>query len=144
MKQKVAVLGANDKGGYATICFRLLKDKGHIAIPVNPTIQTLDKTPVHKSLASLIDEHVDTLTLYVNPEILKTYTHQIIEMNPGRVIFNPGTESMEVEEELKKAGIKTMQACTLILLNNNQFELGYFSANTDEPTERLSIRESRT
>lgn len=129
MKEKVAVLGANDKGGYATSCFRLLREQGHNAIPVNPTLQMLDKVPVHKSLASLIDEHIDTLTIYVNPEKLKTYTHQIIEMHPRRVIFNPGTESPEVEDEIKKAGILTMQACTLIMLNSGTYEMdeGYSS-----------------
>jgi adenylate kinase len=45
-----------------------------------------------------------------------------IMLKPKRVIFNPGTESEEIENTLKKAGIEPMRACTLVLLRTNQFE----------------------
>jgi predicted CoA-binding protein len=123
MKERVAVLGANDKPSYAHIAFKMLKEYGHTPLPVNPTLDRLDGEHVHKSLAPLIDSHVDTLTLYVSPQKLEHYVDQIISLHPKRVIFNPGTESPEIEQQLEQAGIKTMRACTLVMLRTESFEV---------------------
>lgn len=61
--------------------------------------------------------HVDTVTLYINPQIQKDYYDKIIQLSPKRVIFNPGTENYEFQTRLVEKGIKFENACTLVLLS---------------------------
>ncbi len=65
---------------------------------------------------------IDTVTLYINPEVQKAYYAYIISLHPQRVIFNPGTENPEFYQLLEDAGISYIEACTLVLLSTGQFE----------------------
>ncbi len=76
-----------------------------------PTVQRL----------SDIEDKVDTLTLYVGGNRLPGVLDEILALEPGRVIFNPGTENEEIESQLEQAGIATQRACTLVLLRTGQF-----------------------
>jgi len=70
----------------------------------------------------LIDfQNIDTVTLYLNPKNQKEYYQQIVDLNPRRVIFNPGTENPEFYEILENAGIEVEVACTLVLLATGQY-----------------------
>lgn len=121
-KEKVAILGASDNPErYSYKAFKMLQEYGHTPVPVHPSLGTLEGIPVQKQLADLRDQKIDTLTLYVNPKILATYVDQVLALKPKRVIFNPGTESPEIEQKFESAGIQTMEACTLVLLRTNQF-----------------------
>jgi predicted CoA-binding protein len=65
---------------------------------------------------------VDTVTMYVgakNQDMdLRNY---ILSLKPNRVIFNPGTENPQWEVELNDYGIRTEEACTLVLLQTGQY-----------------------
>lgn len=120
-RQTVAILGASRKPDrYAYQALLLLKEKHHNIIPVNPALNFIEDIPVVHSLAE-IKQNVDTLTLYVGPKRSEPVTDQIVNLNPGRVIFNPGTESEKLQSKLKDAGIKYMEACTLVLLKTGMF-----------------------
>jgi uncharacterized protein len=120
-KEVVAVLGASSKPErYAFKAIVLLKEKGYEVIPVNPVLKEVDGIPVVKNL-DLINKNVGTLTLYVGPDRIKPMIDSIVRLKPQRVIFNPGTESPELAQRLDEAGIEYFEACTLVLLNTNQF-----------------------
>lgn len=121
MSEHVAILGASDNPErYAHKAYKMLQEYGHQVSLVNPHIDKIEEDNVFPSLKA-ISEKVDTLTIYVNPQRLPPYMEQIKALKPRRVIFNPGTESPEIEKELNQAGIKTEEACTLVLLRTNQF-----------------------
>lgn len=121
MKEKVAILGASPKADrYAYKAFKMLQEYGHTPLPVNPAFENIEGVAVSKTLDEL--QNVDTVTLYMNPQRLTEQVERIIRLKPRRVIFNPGTESKEIEQKLEGAGIQTMEACTLVLLRTNQFE----------------------
>ena len=121
-KQTVAILGASDKPErYAFKALQLLKQHEHRVIPVHPTRQVIDGVEVVASLAE-IHEPVDTLTLYLGADRLKPLLNAIVELKPRRVIFNPGTENLDVQEKLTQANIPFEEACTLVLLNTGQFD----------------------
>lgn len=61
--------------------------------------------------------HVDTVTLYINPERQKEYEAKILALKPQRVIFNPGTENESFVKQLLANGIHPEVACTLVLLS---------------------------
>lgn len=122
MSEKVAILGAsNNPERYAHMAFKLLQEYGHEVYPVNPHLQSLEEVPVSGSLAELKDEGIDTVTLYMNPQRLAPHVDEIIALKPRRVIFNPGTESKEIEDQLKAHNIEPVEACTLVLLRNHLF-----------------------
>jgi hypothetical protein len=64
---------------------------------------------------------VDTVTLYINPRIQSQYYQRILELQPKRVIFNPGTENSEFNSMLKNKGIGWEEACTLVLLSIGEY-----------------------
>ena len=45
----------------------------------------------------------------------------IVALNPGRVIFNPGTESAQLQQALTQAKIDWFEACTLVMLKTDTF-----------------------
>jgi len=119
--QRVAVLGASHKPErYANQTIRLLLEHGHTVVPINPRLDTAEGIPVVHALRE-IDGTIDVLTLYVGPERSAPLAHDIVRLNPGRVIFNPGTESAQLEARLDAAGIPHERACTLVLLRTGQF-----------------------
>lgn len=121
--ETVAIIGASDKPGrYAKKAQALLLENGHKVVPINPVKETIGGIKAYKSLSDVPEEvQIDTVTLYVRPEILECHIKSITARKVGRVIFNPGTESDVHEAELKEAGIPFEEACTLILLNTGQF-----------------------
>jgi predicted CoA-binding protein len=121
MAETVVILGASvNPDRYSHRAQVALIDKGHIPVPVNPRYDQIDGIPCYPELKSL-KCHIDTITIYVKPAILKSMTEDIIHARPGRVIFNPGAECREVSSRLEAAGIKVQNACTLVLLNTSQF-----------------------
>lgn len=121
MIETVAILGATDNPSrYAHKSMLELMDQGHKVLPVNPGHAQIEGIQCHQDLAACPDE-VDTVTVYVRPSILKGLLKDIVTVHPKRVILNPGTEDPDIIRQLQGAGIKVQIACTLVLLNTNQF-----------------------
>lgn len=119
--ERVVILGASDKPErYAYRAFAMLRDHGHEPVPVHPVLAEIEGVAVAKDLPSVAGG-VDTLTLYVNPAIAASLADEILALRPGRVIFNPGTESPALQARLAEAGIPFEEACTLVLLGTGQF-----------------------
>ena len=64
---------------------------------------------------------MDTITLYLNSKNQKQYYNNIINLNPRRIIFNPGAENEELSIIARQKGIKVMNACTLVMLSIGNF-----------------------
>lgn len=120
-KEKVAILGASDNPErYSNKAFKMLKEYGHEPIPVSPKLTQLEGVPVKKTLQE-VPKPVDTLTVYVNPQISSSMENEILELKPKRVIFNPGSENPSLAKKLSAANIEVEEACTLVLLRTKQF-----------------------
>ncbi len=123
MKPTVLILGASHRPDrYAYKAFKMLQSHAYPMLLVNPQVPIVEGQEVLPDLTTLTSGSVDTVTLYVGPKILQKYLQELVRLNPRRVIFNPGTEDATIESELRKAGIKTVVACTLVLLSTNQFD----------------------
>jgi len=117
----VAVLGASDKPDrYGCKAFRLLREKGHNAIPVHPRLEGIDGVRVYASLAD-VSEEVDTITVYLSPANSGKVADEIVGSGARRVIFNPGAENPELAERLRAEGFEVIEACTLVMLKTGQF-----------------------
>lgn len=118
----VVVLGASAKPErYSHKALVMLRENGYTVVPVHPVLESIDGVGVARSLDD-IEGPVHTLTLYVNPVRLEAHLASIQRMKPGRVIFNPGTESAQLRDRLEQSGIRCIEACTLVLLRTGQFE----------------------
>ncbi len=119
--QRVAVLGAsNNPERYSNMAINRLLENGHEAIPVHPALERVGGVTVVPTLSE-VEGPVDTVTVYVSPQVSSTMTDALVALAPGRVIFNPGAENPELEAALAEHGIPTLQACTLVLLSTGQF-----------------------
>lgn len=119
--QNVAVIGASDNPErYSYKAFKMLQENGHKVFLVHPKLKSIDGLPVAARIEDL-PERMDTITLYVSAEISSSLLNSLLRARPKRVIFNPGAENSVLEDQLKGAGIVTLNACTLVLLRTSQF-----------------------
>ena len=121
MKETVVILGASTKPGrYSHMVQQALLEHGHNPVPVNPRYEDIDGIRCYRDLDS-IAASIDTITVYVRPEILTGIAEALIRARPKRVIFNPGAEHRQVAAALEAEGIRVQNACTLVLLNTSSF-----------------------
>ncbi len=114
------VLGATpNPSRYAYLAVHRLVNHGHEVVPIGikkgevAGIKIInEKPPV---------QHVDTVTLYLNPQNQKQYYEYILGLHPKRIIFNPGTENSELQKLAGEKGIESLEACTLVLLSTGQY-----------------------
>ncbi len=67
-------------------------------------------------------EDVDTVTVYLRPSYQKEYYSYILqELQPKRIVFNPGSENPELREMAEAQGIEVLEACTLVMLSTEQY-----------------------
>jgi len=121
MPELVTIIGASEKKDrYAHKAMVALLEHGHDVRLVNPFKETIDG---HECFSSITDigETINTVTLYVNPLRFRDHIEEVLQVKPGRVIMNPGTEDFDMEKILEDAGIKVDHACTLVLLSTGQF-----------------------
>ncbi len=75
---------------------------------------------------------VHTIALYINREVQRDYYDYILQLQPARVIFNPGTENPELYSLLreKAPGTQIEIACTLVMLAAGNYKEDYLDASS--------------
>lgn len=114
------VLGASpNPDRYSFLATNLLKEKNVSVYPfgikkgIIGTMAILNEWPTEIA--------IDTVTLYLGPAAQMEYYDAILNLNPRRIIFNPGTENPILEGLAAQKGIQVMLACTLVLLQTGQY-----------------------
>ena len=121
----VAILGAsNDPERYAHKAQQMLMDHGHATFPISLSGEAVLDQPGYRSILDIPREAhpIHTVTVYLNPQRFAGIVDDVIEAAPTRIILNPGTESPEIAEKFRAAGIRVVEACTLVLLATGQFD----------------------
>ena len=119
--ETVLIIGASPKEDrYSNKAQKMLIEYGHKVVLVSPKGEDILGVKPYKNLSE-IKEKIDTVTMYVSPKHSADMGYEILRLNPQRVIFNPGTESPELQNELLENGISIKEACTLVLLRTNQY-----------------------
>lgn len=118
----VLVVGASEKSyRYANKAIHLLLAKGHKVFALAKRNGQVESVVFKTNIDEFNNKQIDTVTLYVGPTHQGELMQNIIDLNVRRVIFNPGTENLFFEEQLKQNGVEVVIACTLVMLNTNQF-----------------------
>lgn len=118
--KKTLVLGASDNPSrYSYLAVEKLRRYGHPVVAIGRKEGKV--SDVHIITAHPAEKEVDTVTLYLNPQLQQQYYDYILSLHPRRIIFNPGTENEELETLARKNDIEPVEACTLVLLGTGQF-----------------------
>lgn len=120
MNKKTIVIGASAKPDrYSNRAVRMLVKNNNEVIALGFENATIDNITIQTNWKFY--ENIDTVTIYLNPQRQKDYYNYILNLNPKRIIFNPGTENTELEKLASEKNIKTLEACTLVLLSTGQY-----------------------
>jgi predicted CoA-binding protein len=118
---KVLVYGASiNPDRYSHTAALLLLEKGYEVVLIGQKSGHI--AGVEIGLENEMYADIDTVTLYVGPKNQGDLYDYLTSLSPKRVIFNPGTENIDLENHLKQSGIAVELACTLVLLHTGQFE----------------------
>lgn len=118
--KKTLVLGATTKPErYAFRAINALVEKGHTVLAIGQNTGEVAGVKIYTKAIPV--KNIDTITLYLNPARQRDYYNYIVEAQPKRVIFNPGSENPELYQLLELNNIKAEVACTLVLLATNQY-----------------------
>ncbi|MBW8687951.1 CoA-binding protein [Chitinophaga rhizophila] len=119
-KKLTVVLGASpNPDRYSYLAVSRLTAKGHPVVAIGKKEAKIGEIPVTKDHPPVQD--VDTVTLYMNPQLQQEYYDYILQLQPKRIIFNPGTENDELAELASSKGIEPVEACTLVMLSTGQY-----------------------
>jgi uncharacterized protein len=114
------VMGASlNSHRYSHLAVLRLQEMDKPVLAIGKRTGQIGKTMVSLTLPG--DNLVHTATLYLNAENQKEYYSFLLQSGIKRVIFNPGAENPDLEEQLKQKGIETLRACTLVMLSTGQF-----------------------
>ena len=120
MKKKTLVMGASENPQrYSYLAVNRLLSHDHPVVAMGKKQGVVNGVEI--SNAKEVYDDIDTITLYLNPANQKQYYDYILSLNPKRIIFNPGTENNELASLARNNGIKTMEACTLVMLSTGQY-----------------------
>jgi predicted CoA-binding protein len=118
--KKTLILGASTTPTrYSNLAANRLVNYGHSIINVGQKTGEVANHPIEK--AQQIHQDIHTITMYVGPAGQKDLYNYILDTNPKRIIFNPGSENLELVKLANDKGIETLEACTLVMLSTNQY-----------------------
>lgn len=118
--KKTLVIGASDNPSrYSFLAINKLRQHQHEVVAIGKKNATVAGVNITTEMEPM--EDIDTVTLYINPQLQTAYYNYILSLKPRRIIFNPGTENNELQELAAGKGIQTLEACTLVMLSTNQY-----------------------
>ena len=121
MKKTVIIGATTNPARYAYLAARMLTEYQHEIVPVG----IKDGAVFGKEILDIFEkpkiEDVDTVTLYIGPQRQGEHMDYILNLNPKRIIFNPGTENDEFIRRAEEKGIEALEACTLVMLRSRQY-----------------------
>ncbi len=118
---KTLILGATtNESRYANIVAKRLLKHGDLIVLLG---NKKGEVSGHEILieAKEVPEDIDTVTMYLGEKNQAQYEDFLLNLNPRRVIFNPGAENPAFAKKLKNQGVETLNACTLVMLSTNQY-----------------------
>lgn len=120
MSKRTLVIGAStNPARYSNMAIRSLLNHGHEVVALAKRESFVGNVKIQTEFPD--DQTIHTVTMYVGPQHQPEYYVPIFDLNPKRVIFNPGTENSEFVEMLESRGIETIEGCTLVMLATGQY-----------------------
>ncbi len=120
-KNKTLVLGASENPQrYSNIAMRMFNSIDEPIVAIGRKEGVAHNIKIQKGQPQRND--IQTVTLYLGPRFQTEYIDYIIhELKPERIIFNPGTENYDFAQKAEESGIRTIEACTLVMIRTGQY-----------------------
>ncbi len=118
-KKTIVFVASLKEYRYSNFAVRRLKNNSIETIPLGYRAGEIDGVEVLTDFSFY--EGIDTITLYINPRRQVEHYDYILSLKPKRIIFNPGTENIELQKLARNQGIESLEACTLVLLNLGRY-----------------------
>ncbi len=121
MDKRTLVLGASpnpDRFSYKAM--RSLQRRNIEFVSAGLKEAVTEEFTIHKGIPPKCGP-IHTVTLYMSAKHQKDYYKQILDLNPKRIIFNPGTANPELESLATSKGINCVNDCMLIMLSNGNY-----------------------
>lgn len=115
VKPTLVIGASSDPTRYSYKAIELLQSQHHPVYALGKTNGKIGKTVIVTDRPLI--EDINTITLYIRPELQAQYTDYILQTKPQRLIFNPGTENSNLMAQAQENGIECIEACTLVMLN---------------------------
>jgi len=120
MNKSTLVIGASlRENRYSNICIKTLVAAHFPVTAIGLREGFIDEIKVSTGFPDLRNIH--TVTLYLGPENQKPWYEYILNLNPKRVIFNPGTENEGFQTMLATAGIDVIEGCTIVMVQSGRY-----------------------
>lgn len=115
----IVILGASaNKDKHSNKAVRAYLSRGYKVVPVNPKHQFIEELKCVSKLNE-VKCKIDVISVYVPPQVGERLAQDIINAKPEKVHLNPGTESIELINTLRNAGINTILECSIKALGIN-------------------------
>ena len=119
-KTKTLVLGASDNPSrYSYLAIHRLRSQNIPVVAIGKRHMLVADVEVIAEKKEFAN--IDTITMYLNPVHQPEYYSYILTLKPRRIIFNPGAENAELASIAAQNNIKTINACSLVLLSTGQY-----------------------
>ncbi len=116
------VLGASlNPERYSYLAIRYLQQAGLPVLAIGNRGGQVGDTTINTDWNSVVDQQIDTITLYLGARNQIEHYDQILASKPRRIIFNPGAENPELKKMAQEKGIETLEACTLVMIQTHQY-----------------------
>lgn len=117
IKKKTLVIGGSpNPARFSYKAIKKLLSYGHEVEALGLRESLVDTVEIKTGLPDI--KNIHTVTMYIGPRKQPEYYDYIIDLNPDRIIFNPGTENSEFESIARDQGIEVVEHCTLVMLND--------------------------
>jgi len=113
---RIALVGAsNDPSKFGNRIYRDLRTKGYHIIPINPKEDEIEGDKAYASI-DMMDSLPDIVNFVVPPQITIKIAQKAIDLGITHLWFQPGSESDELEQLLRKNhGIKYLiNSCIMV------------------------------
>ena len=118
-RKTLVIGGSENPARYSNMAIRSLRQKGVEVVSFAKRMGKVLDVEIQTEFPE--KDNIHTVTMYVGPQRQAEYYNQLLELDPKRVIFNPGTENDELVDMLESKGIETIEACTLVMLSTGQY-----------------------
>lgn len=120
--KKIIILGASPiPSRFSFIAATALADRKYDIVPVGLKQGAIRGKNILDIRTKPMINNVDTITLYMNPGNQRAYYDYILSLNPRRIIFNPGTENVQLSDMAASHQIEVVNDCTLVMLRLGSF-----------------------
>jgi predicted CoA-binding protein len=111
-----AVLGATeDRSRYGWKIWRMLRDFGYHAAPINPRLDEIDGEPCHASITA-VEPAPHVACFVVNPGIGLKLLEEAHGAGVRHAWLQPGARSEDLRQRAQALGIEVVEDCVLIQL----------------------------